>query len=53
MLLDSLMPEFDATWIEHRVIDGRPADVYEVVSYEARTQATEARCLFSGERHFG
>ena len=30
MLLDSLMPEFDATRIEHRVIDGRPADVYEV-----------------------
>ncbi len=30
MLLDSLMPDFDATRIEHRVIDGRPADVYEV-----------------------
>jgi hypothetical protein len=30
MLLDSLMPEFDATRMEHRVIDGRPADVYEV-----------------------
>ena len=30
MLLDSLMPEFDATRIEHRVIDGSPADVYEV-----------------------
>jgi hypothetical protein len=29
MLLDSLMPEFDATRIEHRVIDGSPADVYE------------------------
>jgi hypothetical protein len=29
MLLDSLMPEFDATRIEHRVIDGPPADVYE------------------------
>jgi hypothetical protein len=29
MLLDSLMPEWDATRIEHRVIDGRPADVYE------------------------
>jgi len=29
MLLDSFMPEFDATRIEHRVIDGRPADVYE------------------------
>lgn len=29
MLLDGLMPEFDATRIEHRVIDGRPSDVYE------------------------
>jgi hypothetical protein len=29
MLLDSLMPEYDATRIEHRVIDGQPADVYE------------------------
>lgn len=29
MLLDSLMPAFDATRIEHRVIDGRPAAVYE------------------------
>jgi hypothetical protein len=30
MLLDALMPEFDATRIEHRVIDARPAAVYEV-----------------------
>ena len=30
MLLDSLMSEFDATWIEHRVLDGRPADVHEL-----------------------
>lgn len=29
MLLDGLMPEFDATRIEHRVVDGRSADVYE------------------------
>jgi hypothetical protein len=29
MLLDSLMPEFDATRIEHRVVDGNLADVYE------------------------
>jgi hypothetical protein len=28
MLLDGLMPEFDATRIEHRVIDSRLADVY-------------------------
>jgi hypothetical protein len=29
MLLDTSMPEFDATRIEHRVIDGRPDEVYE------------------------
>jgi hypothetical protein len=29
MLLDSLMPEFDATRIEHRVVEGNPASVYE------------------------
>ena len=29
MLLDSLMPEFDATRIEHRVVDGRPPAVYD------------------------
>jgi len=29
MLLDRLMPEFDATRIEHRVIEGRPAAVYD------------------------
>ena len=34
MLLDSLMSEFGATWIEHRVLDGRPADVYELASRE-------------------
>ena len=30
MLLASLMSEFDATWIEHRVLNGRPADVHEL-----------------------
>jgi hypothetical protein len=30
MLLDAFMPEFDVTRIEHRVIDARPARVYEV-----------------------
>jgi hypothetical protein len=29
MLLDDVMPEFDATRIEHRVIEGGPAAVYE------------------------
>jgi hypothetical protein len=31
MLLDAVMPEFDATRIEHRVIDGDKAHVYEAV----------------------
>jgi hypothetical protein len=31
MLLDNLMLEFDASRIEHRVIDGPTADVYEAV----------------------
>jgi hypothetical protein len=30
MLLDSLMSEFDTTWIEHRVLNGRPADVHKL-----------------------
>jgi hypothetical protein len=29
MLLDCFMPEFDATRIEHRVIDARPGSVYD------------------------
>jgi hypothetical protein len=33
MLLDSLMPEFDATRIEHRVIDASPPDVYEAATH--------------------
>jgi hypothetical protein len=33
VLLDSLMPEFDASRIEHRVIDGQPADVCETAVY--------------------
>lgn len=36
MLLDRPLPEFDATRVEHRVIDGDLATVYE-----ARTQATD------------
>ena len=31
MLIDRLMPEFDATRIEHRVIDGTLAEVYRAV----------------------
>jgi hypothetical protein len=51
MLLDSLMPEFDATRIEHRVIDGRPADVYEVAihvdSLDAMRRSPIVRGLFA------
>jgi hypothetical protein len=35
MLLDGLMPEFDATRIEHRVIDGRPTAVYDAAIHAA------------------
>src|SRR5512133_3140388 len=31
MLLAELLPRFDATRIEHRVIDGEPAAVYDAV----------------------
>jgi hypothetical protein len=31
MRLDSLMPDLDATLIEHRVVPGRPNEVYEAV----------------------
>ena len=32
MMLDWLLPEFDATLIEHRVIDAEPASVYRAVA---------------------
>lgn len=32
MMLDWLLPEFDATIVEHRVIDGDPASVYRAVA---------------------
>jgi hypothetical protein len=51
MLLDSLIPEFDATRMEHRVIDGRPADVYEVAIHvdflEAMRRSLIVRGLFA------
>jgi hypothetical protein len=37
MLLDSFMLKFDATRIEHRVIDARPADVYEAAIHSDLT----------------
>jgi hypothetical protein len=51
MLLDSLMPAFDATRIEHQVIDGRPADVYEVAIHvdllDAMRRSPIVRGLFA------
>lgn len=51
MLLDSLMPEFDATRIEHRVIDAHPADVYEVAIHvdflDAMRRSPIVRGLFA------
>jgi hypothetical protein len=51
VLLDSLMPVFDATRIEHRVIDGRPADVYEVAIHvdflDAMRRSQIVRGLFA------
>ncbi|MCW3026827.1 MAG: hypothetical protein JWN81_38 [Solirubrobacterales bacterium] len=51
MLLDDLMPEFDATRIEHRVIDGRPADVYEAAIHadfvDAMRRSRIVRGLFA------
>jgi hypothetical protein len=58
VLLDRLMPEFDAARIEHRVIDGRPADVYKVAIHadflDAMRRSRIVRGLFglraAGER---
>ena len=58
MLLESLMPEFDASRIEHRVIDGPTADVYEAVLHadflDAVRRSQTVRGLFAlravGER---
>jgi hypothetical protein len=51
MLLDGLMPEFDATRIEHRVIDGSPADVYEAAIHadfvDAMRRSRIVRGLFA------
>lgn len=51
MLLDSLMPEFDATRIEHRVVDGSPADVYEAAIHcdfvDAMRRSRIVRGLFA------
>jgi hypothetical protein len=51
MLLDSLMPEFDAIRIEHRVVDGSPADVYQAAIHcdfvDAMRRSRIVRGLFA------
>jgi hypothetical protein len=51
MLLDRLMPEFDATRIEHRVIDGSAAEVYEAAIHadfvDAMRRSRMVRGLFA------
>ena len=44
MLLDGLMPEFDATRIEHRVIDGRPTAVYDAAIHAGRLNRPPCGC---------
>lgn len=50
MLLDSLLPDFDATRIEHRVVPGTATDVYpiaiEVDFIEAVRRSQAVRALF-------
>jgi hypothetical protein len=48
VLLDSLLPEFDVTRIEHRVIDGRPAGVYEVAIHADFLDAVRRRRIVRG-----
>jgi hypothetical protein len=51
VLLDDLMPEFDATRIEHRVIIGAPAEVYEAATQadlvDAMRRSRAVRGLFA------
>jgi hypothetical protein len=48
MLLDSLMPEFDATRIEHRVIEGSLADVYEAAIHADFVDAVRRSRIVGG-----
>ena len=38
-----VVPEFDETRIAHRVIDGRPADVYEAIRYRSGKHGAQPR----------
>jgi len=48
MLLDSLMPELDATRIEHRLIDGPPAHVYEAAVHADFLDAVRRSMMVRG-----
>jgi hypothetical protein len=54
MLLDTLMPAFDATRVEHRVIAGAPQDVYEAAVHadlvDAMRRSRVVRGLFAIRR---
>ena len=56
MLLDDLLPTYDATRVEHRVVAGRPAEVYEValnvdfLDAVRRNRAVRGRVCASGRR---
>ena len=51
MMLDWLLPEFDATLVEHRVVDGDPDAVYRAVATVDMTEIPQAypavRALFA------
>ena len=44
------VPKFDETRIEHRVIDGRPADVYEAIRYRPGKHRADPRRSTRGVR---
>jgi hypothetical protein len=46
--LDDLMPAFDATRIEHRVIDAPPAAVYEAVLHADLVEAVRRNLVVTG-----
>ena len=50
MLLDSLMSESGATWIEYRVLNGRPADVHELAIDVGFLDAMRCGPIGSAER---
>jgi hypothetical protein len=51
LMLDWLLPEFDATIVEHRIVDGDPESVYRAVAtvdmVEIPNEYTAVRALFA------